>query len=88
MCVCVVVVAALVVVIDFANGCFRGLGWRSSGRRAGDDDGRGDDAPACVGWFRRRTSAWTQGVRCRALDLWLRWRVFDWCFDGLRGASW
>jgi hypothetical protein len=50
VCVCVVVMAALVVVvIDFANCCFGGLGWRSSGRRAGDDDGHGDDSPACVG---------------------------------------
>ncbi len=42
---------------------------------------------AFVGRFRRRTSAWTQGVRGRVLDLWLRCCVFDGCFDGLRGAS-
>ncbi len=51
VCVGVVVfIAALVaVVIEFANRCFGGWGWPSSGRRAGDDDGHGDDAPACVG---------------------------------------
>ena len=49
--VCVVVVTAVlaVVVIDFINCLFGGLGLRSLGRRAGDDDGHGDDAPACVG---------------------------------------
>ena len=37
---------------------------------------------AWVGLIRRRTSAWTQDVRCRALELWLRWRVFDGCLKG------
>ncbi len=46
LCV-VVIIAALVVVIEIADWCFGGLGcWCSSARRAGDDDGHGDDAPA------------------------------------------
>ena len=46
----VVIIAALVVVIEIADWCFGGLGcWGSSARRAGDDDGHGDDAPACGG---------------------------------------
>ena len=41
---------------------------------------------ACVGrlW---RTSAWTQGVRSRALDLWLRRRVVDGCLTGCAEES-
>ena len=36
--------------IAIADWCFGGLGcWGSSARRAGDDDGHGDDAPACGG---------------------------------------
>jgi hypothetical protein len=50
LCV-VVIIAALVVVIEIADWCFGGLGcWGSSARRAGGDDGHGDDA--CV-WWRR-----------------------------------
>jgi hypothetical protein len=46
----VVIIADLVVVIEIADWCFGGLGcWGSSARRAGDDDGYGDDAPACGG---------------------------------------
>ena len=48
MTTCVgVIIAALVVVIEIADWCFGGLG--SSARRAGDNDGHGDDAPACGG---------------------------------------
>ncbi len=37
-------------VIYIADRCFGGLGCLgSSARRAGDDDGHGDDAPACGG---------------------------------------
>ncbi len=95
VCVCVVlvVIAALVTVVtDCANFCFGGLGRRSSGGRAGDDDGHGDDAPACVGGVCWAVSA--ADVRLdadRALscfDTWLRRREVDVCFDGLRGASW
>jgi hypothetical protein len=46
----VVITAALVVVIEIADWRFYGLGcWGSSARRAGDDDGHGDDAPSCGG---------------------------------------
>ncbi len=96
VCVCVrvvLVIAALVLaMIDFADCGLGGLGWSSGrvdarGTTTGTATTRLRMLAACVGRFRRRTSAWTQTVRCRALDIWLRWRVFDGCFDGLRGAS-
>ncbi len=75
MCVCIVdVIAALVMVVtDFAGCCFGGLGWVGArGTTTGTATTRWPVLAACVGRFPRRTSAWTQYVGCRDLELGLR----------------
>jgi hypothetical protein len=83
---CVVVIAVLVVAIEFGNWCLaawvagvRRLGAR--GTTTGTATTRLRVVAACVGrlW---RTFAWTQLVSCRCSELWLCWRVFDGCSTG------